>query len=61
MTPTLAREAWFKLEDFAGSEVYGVDQLMLLIVRKNIHHQEQWRGIFQGDKKCLKVIAVNAS
>ena len=58
MVPTLARESWFKLGDFADSEAHAVDQFMLLIVRKTIHHQEQWRGIFQGDKKRLKIVAI---
>jgi len=51
------REAWLKLEDFADSEAYGVDNFMLMIVRKTIYNKEQWHGFFQGDKKQLKLLA----
>jgi len=55
---TLARETWFRLSDFADSEAHGVDDFRLMIVRKAIHNQEQWRGIFQGNRKRLKIVAV---
>jgi len=59
IAPTLARETWFKLEDFANSEDHGVDNFMLMIVRKSIRNQDQWRGIFQGDKKRLKIVTIS--
>jgi hypothetical protein len=58
LVPTLAREVWFKLSDFSGSQDYNLDGFILLIVRKTIYNQDQWHGIFQGDKKRFKLVAI---
>jgi len=57
IAPTLTRESWFKLKDFTGSKEHGVGNFMLMIVRKTIYNKEQWRGVFQDDRKRLKIIA----
>jgi hypothetical protein len=58
LVPTLAREVWLHLNDFADSKDYNLDGFLLMIISKTIYNQSQWHGIVQGDKKRLKVIAI---
>ena len=55
MVSTLARESWYRLEDFADSETYGVEEFILLITRKTICKHTEWKGIFRYDRRSLKV------
>jgi hypothetical protein len=57
LVPTLAREIWFKLNDFTDSKDYDLNGFILMVIRKTIYNQDQWHGIVQGDKKRLKLIA----
>jgi hypothetical protein len=57
MVPTLSREAWFQLGDFSNSDIYEVNHLRMLIVRKTIYTQDQWHGIIHDNKKRFKIIA----
>ena len=56
MASTLARKAWFELEDYATSKQYGIDRFTLMIERKEVLGQEQWHGFFEHGSKNLKVI-----
>ncbi len=49
MATTLARKAWYTLEDYATAKQYGID-------RKEVFGQEQWLGVFEYGSKNLKVI-----
>ena len=54
---TLARKAWFQLEDFANAKSQGIDRFTLTVDRIDVRGQEQWWGIFEHGNKNLKVIA----
>ncbi len=58
LAPTLAREVWVHLSDFADSKYYDLNGFMIMIIRKTIYHQSQWHGIVQGGKKRFKVVAI---
>lgn len=53
---TLARKAWFELEDYATAKQRGIDRFTLTLERKQISGQEQWHGTFENGSKKLKVI-----
>ncbi len=61
MMPTLARESWYSLADFDLDEGLDTKGMLLMIVRKTIHHNDQWRGFLQGDKKRLKFLIAEDS
>lgn len=54
---TLARKAWFALEDYATSKERGIDRFMLVLYKETVNGQEQWHGTFEYGGKKLKVIA----
>jgi len=54
---TLARKAWFALEDYATSKERDIDRFTLMLERRNVNGQEQWWGSFEYGSKKLKVIA----
>ncbi len=56
MATTLARKAWYALEDYATSKQNGIDRFTLMIERKNVLGQEQWHGTFEYGSKNLKII-----
>lgn len=56
MATTLARKAWYALEDYATSKQYGIDRFTLMIERKEVLGQEQWHGVFEYGSKNLKII-----
>lgn len=56
MATTLARKAWYALEDYATAKQYGIDRFTLTLERRNINGQEQWHGVFEYGSKNLKVI-----
>lgn len=56
MATTLARKAWYALEDYATAKQYGIDRFALMIERKEVLGQEQWHGVFEYGSKNLKVI-----
>lgn len=56
MATTLARKAWYALEDYATAKQYGIDRFTLMIERKEVLGQEQWYGVFEYGSKNLKVI-----
>lgn len=58
LIPTLSRESWFRLDDFDNSGIYGLEHLRMLIIRKTIYYRDQWYGVIHGDKKSLKIYAV---
>jgi hypothetical protein len=43
IAPTYTKEAWFDLASFPNSEIYGVDNFRLMIMRKS---NNQWSGAF---------------
>lgn len=58
LMPTLARESWFKLVDFKNSDIYAVQNFILLMIRKaRSEDNVEWIGIFKGNNKSLKITA----
>lgn len=56
MATTLARKAWYALEDYATAKQRGISRFTLTLERRNINGQEQWHGVFEYGSKNLKVI-----
>lgn len=54
---TLARKAYFELEDFGTTKKRGINRFTLELERRNVSGQEQWWGTFEYGSKKLKVIA----
>lgn len=57
MATTLARKAWFALEDYATSKQRGIDRFTLTLYKETVNGQEQWQGTFEYGSKRLKIIA----
>ncbi len=57
MATTLARKAWYDLQDYATAKRYGIDRFTLLIEHKDVLGQEQWHGVFETGSKRLQIIA----
>lgn len=55
---TLARKAWFELQDYALAKKQGLGGFSLMIERENVLGQEHWTGIFENGDKSLKVIGM---
>lgn len=53
---TLARKAWFELQDYALAKKQGIDGFSLMIERENVLGQDHWTGVFENGEKSLKVI-----
>lgn len=58
MATTLARKAWYELQDFSGTKEKGIAGFSLLIERKMVKGEEQFVGYFEHGKKNLKLIAM---
>ena len=56
MATTLARKAWYSLEDYATAKQHGIDRFTLMIERREVLGQEQWHGVFEYGIKKLQVV-----
>ncbi|MFH1159108.1 MAG: hypothetical protein V1721_09580 [Pseudomonadota bacterium] len=54
---TLARKAWFDLNDFSGAKENGLNGFSLTLEKHTKTGAEQWRGTFEKFGKRLKVLA----
>lgn len=53
---TLARKAWFELEDFSLAGQRGIAGFSLMIEKQMVGKHEQWTGVFTHKNKELKVL-----
>lgn len=55
---TLARKAEFDLADFITAQQRGVTGFTLILAKTDAAEVEQWKGIFEAEGKCLKVLGM---
>lgn len=53
---TLARKAWFDLNDFTTAKEHGINGFTLMLEKYTQAGAEQWKGTFEKSGKKLKVL-----